>query len=204
MKPARALLGTLALATALSGCASLNTLNVEVTSYSRWPVDRAADAGGGTYAFERLPSQQGDAGQDEVEAAARTALAAVGLRAAPDPAQAGLRVEAAYSTAISAVVRDRRDGALWWGGAYPGPWGRGFWGPGLSIGFGFDTPVFEHRVDLVLRDGRSREVLYETHARHERVGNMRAALLRPLMQAALTGFPNPPAGPRPVSVLLEP
>ena len=39
---------------ALAGCASLNVLDAEVSSFSRWPAGRAP----ATYAFERLPSQQ--------------------------------------------------------------------------------------------------------------------------------------------------
>ena len=49
IKPALALA-----AFALAGCASLDSVDADVSSYSRWPADRGAT----TYAFERLPSQQ--------------------------------------------------------------------------------------------------------------------------------------------------
>jgi len=39
---------------ALAGCASLYDVEVDVSSFSRWPAARAPS----TYAFERLPSQQ--------------------------------------------------------------------------------------------------------------------------------------------------
>ena len=45
------LLATTAL---LAGCAAMNSLTSDVASYSAWPADRKP----GSYAFERLPSQQ--------------------------------------------------------------------------------------------------------------------------------------------------
>jgi hypothetical protein len=39
---------------ALSGCASLNTVVSDVSSYGQWPTQRKPN----TYRFERLPSQQ--------------------------------------------------------------------------------------------------------------------------------------------------
>ena len=44
----------LLVAAALTGCAAMNNLTSDVSSYSAWPADRKP----GTYAFERLPSQQ--------------------------------------------------------------------------------------------------------------------------------------------------
>ena len=38
----------------LSGCAGLNNVTSEVSSYGQWPADRKP----ASYAFERLPSQQ--------------------------------------------------------------------------------------------------------------------------------------------------
>jgi hypothetical protein len=41
-------------AAALTGCAGLNTISGEVSSFGGWPAGRAL----GSYGFERLPSQQ--------------------------------------------------------------------------------------------------------------------------------------------------
>lgn len=177
------------------GCAHLNTINAEVSSFSRWPAGRAP----GKFAFERLPSQQTPE-QDTVEAAARDALEGAGFKSASGPADADVLVQVTSGSGVSGVIRDTRDGPFWYGG---GVYGRGFWGPGFGLGFRYDTPVYEFRVDLVLRDRRTNEILYETHARHERVGSgLGSYLLQPLAKASMDGFPSPPAGGRHVSVLL--
>lgn len=185
----------LALVAALAGCASFNSINAEVSSFSRWPAGRAP----GSFAFERLPSQQTPE-QDTVEAAARTALESAGFTSATGRDSADVLVQVTSGNGISTVIRDSRDGPFWYGG---GAYGRGFWGPGFGLGFRYDTPVYEFRVDLVLRDRRSNEILYETHARHERVGSsLGSYLLQPLAKASMDGFPSPPAGGRHVTVLL--
>ncbi len=56
-----------------AGCASLNSVTSEVSSFGEWPAGRAP----GTYAFERLPSQQARQAETELlENAARPALEA--------------------------------------------------------------------------------------------------------------------------------
>ena len=66
------LTGLLAATLALSGCAAINSVSSEVSSFGDWPADRKAS----TYAFERLPSQQARAGETQtLEAAATGALA---------------------------------------------------------------------------------------------------------------------------------
>jgi hypothetical protein len=74
---ALALIGAATLAAA--GCAGMHTLTSEVSSFGEWPADRAA----GSYAFERLPSQQARADETtRLEEAARTALAKAGFKPA--------------------------------------------------------------------------------------------------------------------------
>lgn len=180
---------------ALSGCAHFNSINAEVSSFSRWPAGRAP----GSFAFERLPSQQTPE-QDTVEAAARSALEGAGFQSAAGRDSADVLVQVTSGSGISGVIHDSRDGPFWYGG---GVYGRGFWGPGFGFGLRYDTPVYEFRVDLVLRDRRSNEILYETHARHERVGNrLGSYLLQPLSKASMDGFPSPPAGGRNITVVL--
>lgn len=185
----------LVLLAALGGCAGFNSINAEVSSFSRWPAGRAP----GSFAFERLPSQQTPE-QDTVEAAARSALEGAGFQSAAARDSADVLVQVTSGSGISSVIRDSRDGPFWYGG---GVYGRGFWGPGFGLGWRSDTPVYEFRVDLVLRDRRSNEILYETHARHERVGgSLGSYLLQPLAKASMDAFPSPPAGARNITVLL--
>ena len=50
----------------LVGCAALNSLHGEVSSFGSWPQGRAA----GSYRFERLPSQQQAGTAEQAEQAA--------------------------------------------------------------------------------------------------------------------------------------
>ena len=46
----------------LAGCAAMRSLSTEVSSYGEWPAGRQP----GSYAFERLPSQQARATETEL------------------------------------------------------------------------------------------------------------------------------------------
>ena len=79
----------LAAASLLAGCAGPYTISADVASYGNWPAGRQA----GSYAFERLPSQQHLAQrQDELEALARPALERAGFKPAADPQSADVLV----------------------------------------------------------------------------------------------------------------
>ena len=68
-------------AAALAGCASLNNVESDVSSFSRWPAGRSPS----TYAFERLPSQQANPQQAQmVEDSARRAVESAGFAPAPE------------------------------------------------------------------------------------------------------------------------
>ena len=83
------LLTPLAAALLLAGCAALNQLTSEVATYGEWPAGRKA----GSYAFERLPSQQAKAQQQaDLEAAAAKAMEQAGFTVAKDPATADVIV----------------------------------------------------------------------------------------------------------------
>ena len=61
---------------ALGGCAAINSLPVQVSTFGEWPAGRAP----GRYAFERLPSQEAQADQQQrLEDAAAPALARAGF-----------------------------------------------------------------------------------------------------------------------------
>ena len=106
MRTILALLTALVVGAALSGCASFNQLNNDVSTYSQWPGERKP----ATYAFERLPSQQAQPqNQERLEQAARPALEAAGFRPASDPPQAPTTIRssgaAASSTAATSGAR---------------------------------------------------------------------------------------------------
>ena len=86
-----AALAVLATATLLlGGCAAMNRLDNEVSTYGAWPSDRKP----ARFAFERLPSQQARPERQQVlEDAARGALEEAGFVAAVDPVRAEFGVE---------------------------------------------------------------------------------------------------------------
>lgn len=178
----------------LGGCASTRLVDSNVQAFSQLqalPVPA-------TYRFERLPSQQAYSSQQEkIEAVARQALAKVGL------------VEDPRAPYFAAQVYARTDRLLspdyywydpFWGGwGGWGAWGgHGFYG-GLSMRF---PPPTEYRreVGLILRELASGRVVYETHAQHDGVWSDDLPVFAAMFDAALQGFPNPPAGPRRVNV----
>jgi Domain of unknown function (DUF4136) len=114
-----ALLGSLA----LGGCAGLNTVSGEVSSFGGWPAGRAP----GSYGFERLPSQQ----QDPEEQARLERMAAAALQAKGfQPATAGAKPDVVVQVGarISRQAHSPWDDPLWWrfgvgvGPRWHGPW----------------------------------------------------------------------------------
>jgi hypothetical protein len=176
----RALL--LSAALLLSGCAALKTISPEVRSFGSWPEGRAA----GTYAFERLPSQQqplSRAAQWEQQAA--PALAKAGFKLAADPAKADVIVALGVRVGISDAD----------------PWSDPLWhrwnAPLYAWRFGMPPrshPMFierryEREVGLLIRDRASGQPIYEARASHDGATRGDDALMAALFEAALTGFP---------------
>ncbi|MYZ51835.1 hypothetical protein [Malikia spinosa] len=188
-------LSLLAGALLLGGCAGAIRLENDVRSYADWSAGPAGEAArpvpGDRYRFERRPSQlQAPAAQQEaLEAIARDALArwtvelgarSVRLPYAPwdEPARPSFGV----SVGIGHVF------------------------PHGSVGFGMPlfphltTPYYQREVSLVLRDARSARVVYETQASHDGPWADNPTLWAALLDAALQGFPQAPAGPRRVVI----
>lgn len=86
------LTAAVASAAALAGCAGPFTVSADVSSYGNWPADRKP----GSYAFDRLPSQQhnDEASKREamLEDAAKPALEKAGLKPAADAKTADLLI----------------------------------------------------------------------------------------------------------------
>jgi len=203
MTPMRALPFLLA-AALLAGCAAMNTVTSEVTSYSEWPADRKP----GRYAFERLPSQKANAQRTaELEAAAAKALEKAGFSAAADAAQADVVVQ--VGARISRTEIYPWDDPLWW------RWGGGYWrspawrgGPRSFYYAGLRSDWYtryERSVAVLLRDRASGAPLYETHAQTEGSTTGGTGLIGAMFEAALADFPAAGAtNPRSVSISTAP
>lgn len=182
-------------ATLLAGCAALNTMSAEISTWGDWPADRKP----GRYAFDRLPSQ---AAQPEaaarLEDAARAALEAAGFSAAApgDKPDVLVQVAARNSRADLDIWAD----PLWWrGGWLPGRrvWVEPLWWPDLHA-----RTRYEREVALLLRDAESGKPLYEARASNEGANAGGSALQQALFRAALADFPRTGPNPRQVTVTL--
>ena len=176
----RALL--LSAALLLSGCAALKTISPEVRSFGSWPEGRAP----GTYAFERLPSQQQPLSRAaQWEQLAAPALAKAGFKLAADPTKADVIVALGVRVGISDAD----------------PWSDPLWhrwnAPLYAWRFGMPPrshPMFierryEREVGLLIRDRASGQAIYEARASHDGATRGDDALMGALFEAALTGFP---------------
>lgn len=188
----------LALVTALTGCASLNTVDGDVSTYSQWPAERKPT----TYAFERLPSQQArPQEQGELEAMARPALATAGFTEVADAKAADVTVQ--VGARVTRTDHPVYDDPFWWrGGLYYSRWGRPFWGPSFSMTY--DSPRYDREVALLIRDRQSSQALYEARATDDGLTVGGPQLLAALFLAAMKDFPHSGVNPRRVSVQLPP
>jgi hypothetical protein len=205
------LLTAAALTLVLTGCASLNNVQSEVTTFGPWPADRKPS----TFTFERLPSQQAHPQhQQELEDAARGAVEAAGFRAAPDASaaeylmQVGARVTVndpwIYNEPLFMHGGWRYGYGRWgrpgWG---PGPYwgGRGFWGPGY--GPIYDSPTYDREVALLIRDRKTGQLLYEARANSSGYSSGVSTVLPAMFEAAMKDFPNVSPNPRNVTTQIS-
>ena len=213
-----------------AGCSTIRVIDSDVAAFPTW---KAAPPGpGATYQFERLPSQQAEAAQQHaLEAAARPALAKVGL--VPSAIAPRFNVQVLLSTLV--VEQVYPDPFLVGGfGGYRGPGGYGGYGDygpragygryagygafgfggigsshgrGLSMGLSFpfgayDLTTFRHELALLMRDNSTQQLVFETRARHDGPWNDTLTIFPAMLDAALQGFPQPPPGTRRINVPL--
>ena len=193
----------LVIATALGGCAAMNQLSSEVSTFSQWPADRKP----ATYAFERLPSQQANPDQQRtLEDAAARAMESAGFTAAADARSADVSVQ--LGARVNAQDRSPYDDPFWWrGGLYRSHFGRPFRSSGFGFGFGFGNngmTTYEREVALLIRDKKSGEPLYEARATNDGGSPSINSLLSAMYEAALKGFPAVGANPRRVTTTINP
>ena len=207
---------TLACALMLSACTGLRLVDTDVVSFAQWP-QAAPAAPGSSYRFERLPSQQSalplggisgmELSQDQLEAIARKALDKVGFL--NNPSAAAFNVQVSASTRYA--PRFSNNGSPF-GGGYGGFGAFGGTGVALGagsagsfIGFSFplgmaESPLYLREVSIVVRDAHNNAVVYESKATHSGVWSDAQLVLPAMFEAALQGFPTPPAGPRRINI----
>ena len=168
----------------LGGCAGTYLLDNTVQSFS----SLAAPPAQPTYRFERLLSQQ-NPGHAELEKIADPALHKAGLR----------RDDANPRFSVQVAARIQRVVSPW---ADPHEWG---WGPGFRhrrLFGGMESPWFQREVTVVVRELPSNRTVFESRATNDGPSLDGNAVLGAMFDAALQGFPNPPAGPRQVNIQL--
>lgn len=190
----------------LAGCATLDAVDSDVTRFSQWPAGRQP----GSYAFERLPSQQAEPQQAQViEDAARRAIETAGF----SPVAPGTTPEVTIQLGARITEADTLPFAdpFWYGGWAPlwrpygyGRFGRPFFGPGFGYGYGGygygyggyggGYRYFEREVGILIRDKKSGEPLYEARARSEGVTAGVSVVLPAMFSAALSRFPQGDGG----------
>jgi len=201
----------LAAAALLSGCAAMRSVDTSVATFGAWP----ADAAPGTYAFDRLPSQERNPQrQQAVENAAAQALAGAGFRPAPDGAKPAVMVQIGART--ERFEQSPWDDPFWWGGprrfgyaGWPGYGPYGPWGPygvrhGLWAPFPTEPDVYLHEVALLIRDANTGKALYEARASSDSYSAGGDRLLAAMFGAAMKEFPRTSDQPHSVRVELQP
>lgn len=181
----------------LAGCATLNTVSSDVSSYGDWPATRKA----GTYAFERLPSQQAQpAVQESLETAARPAIERAGFT----PAASGAEPDVLVQVGGRVTRTDAPwDDPLWWRGGF-GAWRHGPWiGSPWGLYGRADLPRYDREVAVLIRDRVSGKPLYETRASNGGSYGSSPELLRGMFAAAMKDFPATGLNPRVVRVQLD-
>ncbi|QPF75520.1 DUF4136 domain-containing protein [Roseateles sp. DAIF2] len=191
----------------LGGCAALNSVSADAQSFGSWPAGRQP----GSYAFERLPSQQqNEKSQAELEDAARAALEKAGFTAAADTKSADVLVS--IGVRVSRSANAVWDDPLWWrwNGSYF-HWRYGpAWRPYYSR-WGYPYPMdpmmerrYDREVALLLRDRRSNEPLYEARASNDGNTQGSLSLIGALFEASMVDFPQTKPQPHNVTVQLPP
>jgi len=179
-------------ALSVAGCTGVRRVDNQVSSFAPQSIPL-----GSAYRFERLPSQETDTtAQSQLETMAETALAKVGLQR--DDKAANYTVLVTATQRAYSVARDRP--ALGWNLG----WMIGHGGMPMSHGAlfpGLEAPTHYWReVGLVVRHLPTQIVVFETRATHDGPWADSAAVMPAMLDAALRGFPNPPAGPRQVDI----
>ena len=191
--------GAVALAAlGLGGCAAMRSISFDVSSFGEWPAGRSA----GSYAFERLPSQQARAAETALlEDSARPALAKAGFLPVAEGQTPDVLVQ--VGARVGRADGPLWDDPLWWRGGFGsfryGPWG----GPRWALTFRQDFGRYEHQAAVLLRDRASGKPVFEARAVHESSTELTSkGTLGLMFEAALMDFPKLGMNPRTVVLQL--
>lgn len=185
-------------AAALTGCASLNQISSDVSTFSQWPAERQP----ATYAFDRLPSQAAQPERtQQLEDAAKGALEAAGFKLAADAASADVTVQ--VGARVSASDPYPWHDPFWLRGGIFYSRGGPYWRAGLWSPFP-PAPTYEREVALLIRDRRSGTPLYEARATNDGTSPSFSSLLPAMFRAAMTDFPKSGINPRRVVTQIDP
>lgn len=184
----------------LGACATLRQIDSDVSTYSQWPTDRKP----ATYAFERLPSQQARAEQQQrLEDAARGAVEAAGFAPAADAKDADVAIQ--VGARVSPSERSIYDDPFWWRGGLYGHWRRGYYSPYWGWGAHLTPSSYEREVAVLIRDRKTGQALYEARAVNSGGSSATSAtVLSAMYAAALKDFPHVGVNPRRVSITTDP
>ena len=182
----------------MAGCSTVRLVESDVRSYTQWPESRQP----GSFTFERLPSQQANPeAQARLEKLALPALQQAGFQLAEQGAG-----EVTIQVGLGQTYYDRAP----WDDPYPWGYGGGLFygrgirsGVGLGLGWSMPSPYYVFDAAVLIRDAKTKQVLYETHAKHDgrwADDPIRAALF----EAAMKDFPRPAISPRRVSIEIPP
>ncbi|HEY4079981.1 MAG TPA: DUF4136 domain-containing protein [Burkholderiaceae bacterium] len=183
----------------LAACTGPYNVTADVSSFGDWPADRT----GGTYSFERLPSQEKSKTQGALEDAAREALERAGLRPAAEGAEADVTVALGMRYGINEAAP--WDDPLWWRWhAGFGYWRRGgaWWGGPGPYPWGYRDVRYYREAAVLLRERKSGKPLYEAHACNDGITMGDDELPKALFLAALAEFPKTEGKPHRVSVTM--
>lgn len=179
----------------LSGCALPRMIDTDVQSFT----GATSIPAGATYRFEHLPSQEVLASQyDTLQTWAQNSLERVGLVRDDVQARYSVQVELGitqfYPEPRLPMIHQRP-----WRGAD----GKIFYPPGSMLNLP-ESPWYSYTVHLLMREVATAQVAYETTANFQGPWRDGGNLVPIVMDAALQGFPTPPAGPRKVLTELIP
>jgi len=187
----------------LTGCSTVRVIESQVQTNAQWLPQSPAPAKA-QFRLERLPADVNNmqAGWAEVELV--SALAPLGWTRND--------VDAQYSVWIG--VRTAEFITDTWGRPIRGPWinhvyigaGTGLRPRGVGTNFGWTltspaypgmrpgfppTVSYAQEVSILIRDLSTSQVVYQTKATHDGPWADHANILRPMISAALQGFPSP-------------
>jgi predicted small secreted protein len=203
MKRAFAIFFMAAMAFVMAGCSTVRLVDSDVTAFYSW--NGPPPAPGTPYRFERLPSQQAPGSpQEALEGMARNALSKVGMEFNPSAARYSVQVVATTQIIDRGPYGYSPYGGFGFGsGVFVGGGSRGA-GVGLSFPIGgggiSESTYFKRELSIVMRDLRTNQVAFETRALHDGVWSDTPAVLPAMLDSALRGFPQPPAGTRRINV----